>query len=181
MKTNNKISKNDIDKNMQKKIREQAKRLCSLQEYINTLETTIKENQSSNSIKINQLSYDDLIRKYNDLQQKYNTLFISSKNLSLSNSIANEDLNKEDLITSLKKENTDLKSKLEMEINKNKEQQNELDFFKQNLETEIVKNGLRECLNYLSEKLANTEKKGENAYCEVLCEINRIRVENQKF
>ena len=38
---------------MQKKIKDQAKRLMSMQEYINTLETTLKENnnQSMSSTK----------------------------------------------------------------------------------------------------------------------------------
>ena len=185
MKTNSKNSKNNIDnkniQNMQKKIRDQAKRLCSMQEYINTLETTIKENQSNNSLKINQQSYDDLSRKYSDLQQKYNSLFISSQIHSSSNSIANEDLNKENLLVRLEKENSDLKSKLQKEIKKNKDQQNQIEYFKQNLETDIVKSGLRGCLNYLSEKLINTEKDGEEAYFEILCEINKIREENQKL
>ena len=185
MKTNSKNSKNNIDnkniQNMQKKIRDQAKRLCSMQEYINTLETTIKENQSNNSLKINQQSYDDLSRKYSDLQQKYNSLFISSQIHSSSNSIANEDLNKENLLVKLEKENSDLKSKLQKEIKKNKGQQNQIEYFKQNLETDIVKSGLRGCLNYLTEKLINTEKDGEEAYFEILCEINKIREENQKL
>ena len=185
MKTNSKNSKNNIDnkniQNMQKKIRDQAKRLCSMQEYINTLETTIKENQSNNSLKINQQSYDDLSRKYSDLQQKYNSLFISSQIHSSSNSITNEDLNKENLLVRLEKENSDLKSKLQKEIKKNKDQQNQIEYFKQNLETDIVKSGLRGCLNYLSEKLINTEKDGEEAYFEILCEINKIREENQKL
>ena len=152
-----------------------------MQEYINTLETTIKENQSNNSLKINQQSYDDLSRKYSDLQQKYNSLFISSQIHSSSNSITNEDLNKENLLVRLEKENSDLKSKLQKEIKKNKDQQNQIEYFKQNLETDIVKSGLRGCLNYLSEKLINTEKDGEEAYFEILCEINKIREENQKL
>ena len=83
MKKNSQNSKNNIDQNniqnMQKKIRAQAKRLCSMQEYINTLEQTLKDNQNNSSFKINHQSNEDLNKKYNDLQQKYNTLFISSQ------------------------------------------------------------------------------------------------------
>ena len=185
MKTNSKNLKNNVEQNniqnMQKKIREQAKRLCSMQEYINTLETTIKDNQSNNSVKINQQSYDELSRKYSDLQQKYNTLFISSQIHSSNNSMTNENLNKDDILLKLKNENSELKIKLQNEKNKNKEQKNQLEFFKQNLETDIVKSGLRSCLNYLSEKLINNDKDGEEAYFEILLEINKIREENQKL
>ena len=47
----NNIEKNNIE-NIQKKIRDQAKRLCSMQEYINKLETTLKDNQNNNTLKI---------------------------------------------------------------------------------------------------------------------------------
>ena len=185
MKKNSQNSKNNIDQNniqnMQKKIRDQAKRLCSMQEYINTLEATLKDNQNNNSLKINHQSYDDLSKKYNDLQQKYNTLFISSQIHPSTNSLINDDLNKDDLILKLKNENLDLKIKLQNEININKEQKNKIEFFKQNLETDIVKNGLRNCLNYLSEKLINSEKEGEDAYIDILLEINKIKEENIKL
>ena len=62
MKSSNKNSKKDSDNkstnndsksiyNMQKKIKDQAKRLISMQEYINTLESTLRENNNqSNNI-----------------------------------------------------------------------------------------------------------------------------------
>ena len=187
MKTNTKNSKNNVEQNniqnMQKKIREQAKRLCSMQEYINTLEATLKDNQSINSQKYNHKSYDDLSRKYSDLQQKYNTLFISSQIHSSTNSVSKEDfkLNKDEVISKLKDENSNLELKLQKEINKNKEQKRKIQYLKQNLETDIVKNGLRGCLNYLSEKLIYNEKEGEEAYLDILIEINKIKEENQRL
>ena len=176
----NNIEKNNIE-NMQKKIRDQAKRLCSMQEYINKLETTLKDNQNNNTLKNNYQSYEDLNKKYNDLQQKYNTLFINSQIYSSSSSITNEELNKDNLISKLKKENSELKRKLQNEIAKNQQQKNNIEFLKQNLETDIVKNGLRGCLNYLTEKLLNNDKDGEDAYLEILLDINKIKEENQNL
>ena len=190
MKSNSKNSKNKVEENniqiLQKKIRDQAKRLCSMQDYINNLESTIKENKTNNSFKMNQ-SYKDLSNRYNDLQLKYNSLFINSQinstkpSYSNSSLILNDDLNKEDLISKLTKENSDLKFKLQNEINKNKNQQNQIEFLKQNLETDIVKNGLRGCLNYLTEKLINNDKDGEDAYFQILSEISKIKEENSKL
>ena len=176
----NNIEKNNIE-NMQKKIRDQAKRLCSMQEYINKLETTLKDNQNNNTLKNNYQSYEDLNKKYNDLQQKYNTLFINSQIYSSSSSITNEEFNKDNLISKLKKENSELKRKLQNEIAKNQQQKNNIEFLKQNLETDIVKNGLRGCLNYLTEKLLNNDKDGEDAYLEILLDINKIKEENQNL
>ena len=166
---------------MQKKIRDQAKRLCSMQEYINKLETTLKDNQNNNTLKNNYQSYEDLNKKYNDLQHKYNTLFINSQIYSSSSSITNEELNKDNLISKLKKKNSELKRKLQNEIAKNQQQKNNIEFLKQNLETDIVKNGLRGCLNYLTEKLLNNDKDGEDAYLEILLDINKIKEENQNL
>ena len=190
MKSNSKNSKNKVEENniqiLQKKIRDQAKRLCSMQEYINNLESTIKENKINNSFKNNQ-SYKDLSNRYNDLQLKYNSLFINSQinstkpSYSNSSLILNEDFNKEDLISKLTKENSDLKFQLQKEISKNKNQQNQIEFLKQNLETDIVKNGLRGCLNYLTEKLIDNDKDGEDAYLQILSEINKIKEENNKL
>ena len=176
----NNIEKNNIE-NMQKKIRDQAKRLCSMQEYINKLETTLKDNQNNNTLKNNYQSYEDLNKKYNDLQHKYNTLFINSQIYSSSSSITNEEFNKDNLISKLKKENSELKRKLQNEIAKNQQQKNNIEFLKQNLETDIVKNGLRGCLNYLTEKLLNNDKDGEDAYLEILLDINKIKEENQNL
>ena len=140
---NNTIQNNsEIIQNMQKKIKDQAKRLMSMQEYINTLETTLKENnnQSMSSTK----------NKYNNIPQL--------------NSQLEDD------------ENSELKKNL-----KYFEEQNE--FLKQNLETNIVKNDLRDCLDFLKEKLLIKEKegkKGNDAYVEILEEIIKIREENKK-
>ena len=140
---NNTIQNNsEIIQNMQKKIKDQAKRLMSMQEYINTLETTLKENnnQSMSSTK----------NKYSNIPQL--------------NSQLEDD------------ENSELKKNL-----KYFEEQNE--FLKQNLETNIVKNDLRDCLDFLKEKLIIKEKegkKGNDAYVEILEEIIKIREENKK-
>ena len=186
MKKGSKNSKNDIEQkniqNMQKKIRDQAKRLCSMQEYINSLETTIKDSQNNNTLKINHQSYNELNQKYNDLQQKYNTLFYNSQIHSSTNSVTtNEELSQEAFISKLKNENSELKIKLKKEISKNKDQRNQIEFLKQNLETDIVKLGLRGCLNYLSEKLINSDKNGEDTYLQILLEINKIKEENENL
>ena len=187
MKKVTKNSKNDVEQkniqNMQKKIRDQAKRLCSMQEYITSLEATIRDNQSNNSL-LNQQSYNDLNKKYNDLQQKYNTLFFNTQINSSSASNNNEELNKDDLIIRLKNENSELKSKIKKEINKNREQKKQMEFLNQNLETEIVKRGLRGCLDYLTEKLTNTNNIGEeeeDSYLKILYEINKIKEENKQL
>ena len=105
--TDNINTNNDSEKiEMQKKIKDQAKRLISMQEYINTLETTLRENNQS----------------------------INSKNLE-----------------------------------------------ENNIETNIIKNDLKECLNFLREKLLkkeSEEKKGNDAYNEILEEILKIKEEN---
>ena len=144
-----------------------------MQEYINNLESTIKENKTNNSFKINQF-YKDLSNRYDDLKLKYNSLFINSQinstkpSYSNSSLVLNADFNKEDLISKLIKENSDLKSQLQKEINKNKNQQSQIEFLKQNLETDVVKNGLIGCLNYLTEKLIKNDKDGDDAYFQIL-------------
>ena len=153
-----------------------------MQEYINSLETTIKDSQNNNTLKINHQSYNELNQKYNDLQQKYNTLFYNSQIHSSTNSVTtNEELSQEAFISKLKNENSELKIKLKKEISKNKDQRNQIEFLKQNLETDIVKLGLRGCLNYLSEKLINSDKNGEDTYLQILLEINKIKEENENL
>ena len=119
---NNSNNNSEIIKNMKNKIKDQAKRLMSMQEYITTLESTLRENnQGENSL----------------------------KNLS--------------------KEQINLK------------QENE--FLKQNLENNIVKNDLRDCLDFLKEKMLQKEKEektGNDAYIEILEEIIKIKKENEK-
>ena len=112
--------------NMQNKIKDQVKRLMSMQEYINTLESTLRENQTENSSKkINkeQISQNDLIKQENE-------------------------------------------------------------FYKQNLETNIIKNDLKDCLNFLKEKMLQKEKEGKignDSYVEILEEIMKTKNDNKKL
>ena len=115
----NQINNTEMIQNMQKKIKDQAKRLMSMQEYISTLETTLRENNQS----------DNTLRNLN--------------------------------------------------INKDQATQNE--FFENN--NNIIKNDLKECLNFLKEKLLIKEKEekiGNEAYNEILEEILEIKKENEK-
>ena len=68
--------------NLQGKIRDQAKRLNSMQEYINTLEKKLKKYNPNQIFPIttqnssnNEISYQQLVQKYTSLQQKYNELY----------------------------------------------------------------------------------------------------------
>ena len=113
------INNSEIIQNMQKKIKDQAKRLMSMQEYISTLETTLRENNQSD------------------------------------NSLRN--------------------------LNINKDQATQNEFFENN--NNIIKNDLKECLNFLKEKLLIKEKEekiGNEAYNEILEEILEIKKENEK-
>jgi chromosome segregation ATPase len=104
---------------MQKKIKDQAKRLISMQEYINTLESSLKENNNQ------------------------------SNNLNEENS----------------------------EIKKNIKCSEE-----QNSEIKMVRNDLKECLNFLKDKLIQKEKEeksGSVAYNEILEKIMKIKEENK--
>ena len=105
----NQINNTEMIQNMQKKIKDQAKRLMSMQEYISTLETTLRENNQSD------------------------------------NSLRN--------------------------LNINKDQATQNEFFENN---NLIKNDLKECLNFLKEKLLIKEKEekiGNEAYNEILEEI----------
>ena len=125
-KDNNETNNSQLMQNMQNKIKDQAKRLMSMQEYINTLESTLRENQTENSSKkINkeQISQNDLIKQENE-------------------------------------------------------------FYKQNLETNIIKNDLKDCLNFLKEKMLQKEKEGKignDSYVEILEEIMKIKKDNKKL
>jgi hypothetical protein len=114
----NQFNNSEMIQNMQKKIKDQAKRLMSMQEYISTLETTLRENnQSENSLR---------------------------------------------------------------NLNINKDQATQNEFFENN---NIIKNDLKECLNFLKEKLLIKEKEekiGNEAYNEILEEILEIKKENEK-
>ena len=125
-KDNNETNNSQLMQNMQNKIKDQAKRLMSMQEYINTLESTLRENQTENSSKkINkeQISQNDLIKQENE-------------------------------------------------------------FYKQNLETNIIKNDLKDCLNFLKEKMLQKEKEGKignDSYVEILEEIMKTKNDNKKL
>ena len=125
-KDNNETNNSQLMQNMQNKIKDQAKRLISMQEYINTLESTLRENQTENSSKkINkeQISQNDYIKQENE-------------------------------------------------------------FYKQNLETNIIKNDLKDCLNFLKEKMLQKEKEGKignDSYVEILEEIMKTKNDNKKL
>ena len=125
-KDNNETNNSQLMQNMQNKIKDQAKRLMSMQEYINTLESTLRENQTENSSK---------------------------------------KINKE-------------------QISQNDHIKQENEFYKQNLETNIIKNDLKDCLNFLKEKMLQKEKEGKignDSYVEILEEIMKIKKDNKKL
>ena len=96
---NNNINKNQIEISLQKKIRDQAKRLMNLQEYISLLETRIlqynpnekfplQKDQIKNNI-YHPIS--DINEKYLELQKKYNELYEST--MHITNSLHNNNNN----------------------------------------------------------------------------------------
>jgi len=87
------INNNQIEISLQKKIREQAKRLMNLQEYISLLENRILQYNPNESLPLKKESIQNNIyhpiteinEKYLELQKKYNELYESTMHLTSNN------------------------------------------------------------------------------------------------
>ena len=90
---NNNINNNQIEISLQKKIREQAKRLMNLQEYISLLENRILQYNPNESLPLKKESIQNNIyhpiteinEKYLELQKKYNELYESTMHITTNN------------------------------------------------------------------------------------------------
>ena len=177
--------------NLQSKIREQAKRLNSMQDYINLLEKKIKiynpnqkfpiTKQNLNNPNAPEISYQDLIKKYSSLQQKYNELYELSRQKSNSkiniNTNENEDIEyTEEYVKKLKKEKEEILSQLKQEIINNDEQRNYIEILKQALESNISKYGLKDKINYLKNKHYQNSEKGD--YASVILDLSKLKEKN---
>ena len=90
---NNNMNNNQIEISLQKKIREQAKRLMNLQEYISLLENRILQYNPNESLPLKKESIQNNIyhpiteinEKYLELQKKYNELYESTMQITTNN------------------------------------------------------------------------------------------------
>ena len=70
--SNQEIDNSQINTILQKKIREQAKRLCSLQEYINLLENRIRQYNPNENFPLTKNKMNN-VQSSSDINDKYNT------------------------------------------------------------------------------------------------------------
>lgn len=172
--------------NLQNKIREQAKRLSSMQEYINLLEKKIKKynpNQTFPVTNLNgqEISYQQLYQRYSSLQKKYKDLFNNSnqKNFLQNNNLDSNDEQveyNEEYLKKLKKEKEEILTQLKQEIINNDEQRNYIEILKQALESNISKHGLKDKINFLKNKYYQNSEKGD--YASVILDLSKLKEKN---
>lgn len=192
---------------LQDKIRNQAKRLCSFQQYISLCEKRIlqfnpKENipltkYSLNNPAINQSQ--EIYQKYEELQRKYNSLYESTlkqqsnrsqrenSNQLRPKSIEGE--NYDDIVTlynKLQSENEKLIEERETmmetikkEMVNNDEQRNYIEILKQALESSLIKVGLKGKIDKLKQKYYKDTPKDE--YAKVILDISSMKEKNNEL
>ena len=181
-------SKESQNINFQNKIREQAKRLNSMQEYIKLLENKIKKynpNQifpitKQNMSNQNEISYQELFKKYTSLQQKYNDLYKSSRPKNIEK-INIEEYDEpieynEEYVKKLKREKEEILTQLKKEIINNDEQRNYMEILKQALESNISKHGLKDKINFLKNKYYQNSEKGD--YASIILDLSKLKEKN---
>ena len=181
-------SKESQNINFQNKIREQAKRLNSMQEYIKLLENKIKKynpNQifpitKQNMSNQNEISYQELFKKYTSLQQKYNELYKSSRPKNIEK-INIEEYDEpieynEEYVKKLKREKEEILTQLKKEIINNDEQRNYIEILKQALESNISKHGLKDKINFLKNKYYQNSEKGD--YASIILDLSKLKEKN---
>ena len=181
-------SKESQNINFQNKIREQAKRLNSMQEYIKLLENKIKKynpNQifpitKQNMSNQNEISYQELFKKYTSLQQKYNDLYKSSRPKNIEK-INIEEYDEpieynEEYVKKLKREKEEILTQLKKEIINNDEQRNYIEILKQALESNISKHGLKDKINFLKNKYYQNSEKGD--YASIILDLSKLKEKN---
>lgn len=173
--------------NLQSKIREQAKRLNSMQEYINTLEKKLKKynpNQifpiTQQNLSKNEISYQELFQKYTSLQQKYNELYESfqqKKNIQINNEDDEEQIEyNEDYVKKIKREKEEILAQLKQEIINNDEQRNYIEILKQALESNISKLGLKDKISFMKNKYYQNSEKGD--YASIILDLSKLKEKN---
>ena len=181
-------SKESQNINFQNKIREQAKRLNSMQEYIKLLENKIKKYNPNQIFPItkqnisnqNEISYQELFKKYTSLQQKYNDLYKSSRPKNIEK-INIEEYDEpieynEEYVKKLKREKEEILTQLKKEIINNDEQRNYIEILKQALESNISKHGLKDKINFLKNKYYQNSEKGD--YASIILDLSKLKEKN---
>ena len=206
--SNQEIDNSQINTILQKKIREQAKRLCSLQEYINLLENRIRqynpnENFPLTKNKMNNVqSYSDINDKYNTLQKKYNSLYetYALNNKSLNNYQSNDseidinfpdvnDISPEELFSyysqiqiqykKLLQEKNKLVNQLKKEMVTNDEQRNYIEILKQTIESSLIKTGLKSKIELIKKKYYPNLP--EEDFATVILDIGQMKEKNDEL
>ena len=181
-------SKESQNINFQNKIRDQAKRLNSMQEYIKLLENKIKKYNPNQIFPItkqnmsfqNEISYQELFKKYTSLQQKYNDLYKSSRPKNIEK-INIEEYDEpieynEEYVKKLKREKEEILIQLKKEIINNDEQRNYIEILKQALESNISKHGLKDKINFLKNKYYQNSEKGD--YASIILDLSKLKEKN---
>ncbi len=181
-------SKESQNINFQNKIRDQAKRLNSMQEYIKLLENKIKKYNPNQIFPItkqnmsfqNEISYQELFKKYTSLQQKYNDLYKSSRPKNIEK-INIEEYDEpieynEEYVKKLKREKEEILTQLKKEIINNDEQRNYIEILKQALESNISKHGLKDKINFLKNKYYQNSEKGD--YASIILDLSKLKEKN---
>ena len=206
--SNQEIDNSQINTILQKKIREQAKRLCSLQEYINLLENRIRqynpnENFPLTKNKMNNVqSYSDINDKYNELQKKYNSLYetYALNNKSLTNFQSNDseidinfpdvnDISPEEIFSyysqiqiqykKLLSEKNKLVNQLKKEMVTNDEQRNYIEILKQTIESSLIKTGLKSKIELIKKKYYPNLP--EEDFATVILDIGQMKEKNDEL
>ena len=203
------IDNSQISSILQKKIRDQAKRLCSLQEYINLLENRIRQYNPNENFPItknklsNVQSFSDISEKYEQLQKKYNSLYEThaSNNKSLNNyqsgnfNIEEEefpdvnDIDPEQIFSyysqiknqnkQLIQEKNKLLSQLKKEIVTNDEQRNYIEILKQTIESSLIKTGLKSKIELIKKKYYGNLP--EDDFATVILDIGQMKEKNDEL
>ena len=203
------IDNYQISSILKKKIRDQAKRLCSLQEYINLLENRIRQYNPNENFPItknklsNVQSFSDISEKYEQLQKKYNSLYetYALNNKSLNNyqsgnfNIEEEefpdvnDIDPEQIFSyysqiknqnkQLIQEKNKLLSQLKKEIVTNDEQRNYIEILKQTIESSLIKTGLKSKIELIKKKYYGNLP--EDDFATVILDIGQMKEKNDEL
>ena len=194
-------------KMLQEKIRNQAKRLCSFQEYISLCEKRILQFNPKENIPLTKYSLNnppviqnqEIFQKYEELQRKYNSLYESTvkqqsnrsprKNSNQIRPKSIEGESYDDLVTlynKLQSENEKLIEERETmmetirkEMVNNDEQRNYIEILKQALESSLLKTGLKGKIDKLKQKYYKDTPKDE--YAKVIIDISTMKEQNNEL
>ena len=192
---------------LQQKIRSQASRLCSLQQYISLCESHLlhynphlklpltatpplsKAPPSNPAQKLNELQ-----SKYKALQHKYNSLYESTSriqkfkpqydNNTSSLEIGDNPLKTIEQLSSLERENKALKNEkqnliasLKHEMVTNDEQRNYIEILKQAIESSLINSGLKDKLDLIKSQYYSDLPKDD--YGKVILDIMSMKSKNE--